>query len=120
MALVETLTHLPPPLRRWDDGSIRVGGTRVTLDTVVGSHLGGASAVEIVDSYDTLSLGDVEAAIDFYERHRSAIDPYLHARRGEGEEIERTIKASRPQRGLKERLLARKQRQANGGSPTRG
>jgi hypothetical protein len=35
MAIADTLIAKPPPLRLDESGTLRVGGTRVTLDTVV-------------------------------------------------------------------------------------
>ena len=56
MALVDTLNAKSPPLRMDADGVVRVGGTRVTLDTVVWEYENGASAEEVVLHYPTLDL----------------------------------------------------------------
>ena len=40
-------------------GVVRVGGTRVTLDTVMEAFLEGASAEDIVSRYPSLDLADV-------------------------------------------------------------
>jgi hypothetical protein len=47
----------PIPLEADADGVVRVGGTRVTLDTVVAAFKDGATAEEIVYQYPSLSLG---------------------------------------------------------------
>lgn len=65
------------PLRLWPGGSVRVGGTRVSLDTVIGEHHNGLSPEEIVRAYDCLELADVYAAIAFYLRNRVKVDEYL-------------------------------------------
>jgi len=41
------------------DGVVRVGGTRVTLDTVVRAFLRGTAAEGIAQQYRSLSLADV-------------------------------------------------------------
>lgn len=56
MALPSTLT--PPPLRTDADGVVRIGGTRVPLETVVSAFDRGA-AEEIVLRFPTLQLSDV-------------------------------------------------------------
>lgn len=48
-----------PPLLTDTDGAVRVGGSRVTLDTVVSAFDRGHTAEEIQQQYPTLSLADV-------------------------------------------------------------
>ncbi len=62
LSIVET----PVPLRTDADGTVRVGGTRVTLDTIVGAYLDGATAEDIVDGFPTLELADVYAVLSYY------------------------------------------------------
>src|SRR5437867_2284069 len=50
----------PLPLAADVNGVLRVSGTRVTLDTVVGAFNAGALAEEIVLRYDSLQLADVD------------------------------------------------------------
>ena len=47
----------PAPLAVAADGIVRVGGTRVTLDTIVAVFKQGATAEEIVHRYPSLRLG---------------------------------------------------------------
>jgi len=56
-SLTLTIVAEPPPLFTDADGVIRVGNTRVTLDTVVSAFEEGATAEEIVYQYPTLNLG---------------------------------------------------------------
>jgi hypothetical protein len=46
----------PPPLRTDADGVVRVGTTRVSLDTLIAAFLEGATAEEITQQYPSLSL----------------------------------------------------------------
>ena len=46
----------PIPLEADGEGVVRVGGTRVTLDTVVAAFNEGATAEEIVYQYPSLDL----------------------------------------------------------------
>ena len=61
------------PIKLDEHGVARVGGTRVTLDTIVGAFLQGFTAEAIADQYDAVSLADVYAVIAFYLRHREAV-----------------------------------------------
>jgi uncharacterized protein (DUF433 family) len=81
-----TIDIEPLPLLVDDDGVVRVGGTRVTLDTIVTAFNEGANAEEIVQQYPSLSLADVYAVIGYYLRRRSEIDDYLEQRTIRAEE----------------------------------
>ncbi len=48
-----------PPLTADAMGVLRVGKSRVTLDTVIGAFLDGTTAEEITEQYPALSLGEV-------------------------------------------------------------
>jgi uncharacterized protein (DUF433 family) len=90
-------------------GRIRVGGTRVTLDTVISALTRGATAEEIVQQYPSLELADVYATLGYYLRQRAAVETYLRQR----QEQARLVRQQNEERfdpvGLRERLLARRQ-----------
>ncbi len=69
-----------PPLREDRTGAIRVGNTRVLLETVVRAFQDGASAETIINRYSTLSLSDVYSTISYYLRHRDVVEEYLSQR----------------------------------------
>jgi uncharacterized protein (DUF433 family) len=102
-----TIAAEPVPLRLDADGVVRVGGTRVPLDTVVGAFLDGDSAEEIVEQYSSLDLGDVYAALAYYLRHRLEVDAYLEEGRRRGAAVRAEHEARFDPRGLRARLLAR-------------
>ena len=102
-----TIATERPPLRVEPDGTARVGATRVTLDTVVGAYNGGASAEQIVERYDSLSLPDVYAVIAYYLRHTEEIEDYLRSRRDKAHEIRRQIEADPNTQRIRDRLRAR-------------
>ncbi len=103
LSIVET----PAPLRTDADGAVRVGGTRVTLDTVVEAFLEGATAEEIVQQYTSLSLADVYSVIGYYLRQRPAVDAYLEQNQRQAAIIRQKIEAHPDMAGIRERLLAR-------------
>lgn len=75
------------PLAENEDGVILVGGTRVTLETVVGSFQEGATPEEIVFQYPSLSLADVYAVVSYYLRHRAAVDAYMVQREAQSNRV---------------------------------
>jgi uncharacterized protein (DUF433 family) len=108
MGLIETLAPKAPPLRLDADGVLRVGGTRVTLDTVIDAFEEGAAAEEIVMQYDSVSLHDIYAAIAYYLENREEVAAYLRQQQEHAAEVRRQIEARSPQAGIRERLLARR------------
>jgi uncharacterized protein (DUF433 family) len=97
----------PTPLSTDCHGVVRVGGTRVTLDSVVGAFLQGATAEEIALRYDVLSLSDVYATIAHYLRHRNEIDAYLAGERSAADETREKHARTLDVDDLRARLLAR-------------
>jgi uncharacterized protein (DUF433 family) len=95
------------PLRADVGGAVRVGPTRVTLDTVIGTFEDGASAEEIVNKYPALRLADVYLVIGYYLRHQAEIRAYLQMREEEAEQLRQEIESRWPSNGLRERLLVR-------------
>jgi uncharacterized protein (DUF433 family) len=97
----------PVPLTADADGVIRVGGTRVTLDTVVAAFREGTPAETIADQYPSLELADVYATIAYYLRHRTEVENYLARAREQAERVRRENEARFPPDGVRARLLAR-------------
>lgn len=85
-----------------------IGGTRVTLETLLHSFLEGATAEEIVQRYPTLDLADVYATIGYYLHNREEIDNYLRQAEVETQQLRDTIEGRFPPIGIRERLLDRK------------
>ena len=63
---------------RWDEqGVLRVGATRVMLDSVVAAFHQGHSAETIAQQYPALSLEEVYGAIACYLANKDEVDQYL-------------------------------------------
>lgn len=90
------------------DGVIRVGKTRVTLDTVISAFLDGATAEEIIHQYPSLDLADVYSVIAYYLRRRTEIEAYLQRRREQAKKIRQQNESRFDPTGIRERLLARR------------
>jgi uncharacterized protein (DUF433 family) len=98
----------PVPLQATDDGVVRVGGTRVTLDTVVAAFEQGATAEEIIQQYPSLRLADAYAVIGYYLRHRSEVEAYLAQRGQVSQRVRQENEARFDPTGVRARLLARR------------
>jgi uncharacterized protein (DUF433 family) len=104
MALVAALD---PTLSVDDQGVVRVGGTRVTLRSVVSAYQQGATAEEISIQYPSLGLVDVYAAITYYLRNQKAVDDLLGKEDHKADELFRLIEDRRPTAELRQRLRSR-------------
>lgn len=96
------------PIQTDADGVIRVGGTRVTLDTVVAAFDAGATAEEIVQQYPSVALADVYSVIGYYLRHPSEVRAYLTHRQRQSVEVRQQNERRFDPSGIRERLLARR------------
>lgn len=96
------------PIRSDADGVIRVGGTRVTLDTVVAAFDVGATAEEIVQQYRSLTSADVYSVIAYYLRHQSEVRAYLAQRQRQAVQVREENERRFDSIGVRERLLARR------------
>lgn len=101
------------PLEADADGVVRVGGTRVRLDTVIFAYKEGATPEEIVEQYPSLKLADVYVAIGYYLQYRDEIETYLLKRQEEREQARRMNEARLDPHGIRDRLLARELRKAS-------
>jgi len=75
------------PLEIDQDGTIRIGETRVTLDVVITAFAAGATAEEIVQQYPSLQLADVYHVIGYDLRRPSQIDAYLQQRQAQADAV---------------------------------
>ena len=66
------IIHSDPSVLCLDDvGTIRIAGTRVTLDTLVGEFNKGETPEQIATNFPGLSLADIYTALGYYVRHRA-------------------------------------------------
>jgi uncharacterized protein (DUF433 family) len=100
------------PLEADADGVLRVGNTRVTLDTVIASFVDGATAEEIAQQYPPVPLADVYSVVGYYLRHTAEINAYLQQRQAQREAVRQQNETRFDPQGVRDRLLARR---ASGG-----
>ncbi len=96
------------PLAADANGVVRVGNTRVTLDTVIAAFTDGATAEEIVQQYPSLHLADVYSVIGYYLRHSAEVEAYLQQRRVQRDAVRQQNEGRFDPHGVRERLLARR------------
>jgi uncharacterized protein (DUF433 family) len=72
---LEPTTHVP--LRTDASGVIRIGRTRIPLETVLHHWQQGASPEEIVEALPALRLDDVYAVVTYILRHQEAVQEYM-------------------------------------------
>jgi len=98
----------PVPLRTDDGGVMRVGDTRVSLDSVVYAYQQGATAEQISEDFPALDLADVHMVIGYCLRHAEDVDEYLAARRQEAAELRTQIEADPKTQMVRQRLLGQR------------
>jgi uncharacterized protein (DUF433 family) len=104
-----TMTLAPPAVsvRLDETGTIRVGPTRVTLDTLVAAFHAGATPEQIVQDFPTLDLADVYSAIGYYLHNRKQVEAYIADGERRAEELRREVPGLYAA-DVRARLLARR------------
>jgi uncharacterized protein (DUF433 family) len=100
------------PLTIVEGGTIRITGTRVSLDVVIHHYQRGESPEEIQEAFPTLNLADIHAVISYYLNHREEVEEYLRQQEVKAEELRQKIESSPfhvDRQGLRERLMARQE-----------
>ena len=108
MVATLNIRPIPLPITLDKNGVAHVGGTRVTLDTVVRAFVRGATAEEIAQQYPTLELSDIYATISYYLQNIEAVDAYLEKRKIHAQAVKVENQKRFNPHGIRERLLARK------------
>lgn len=108
MELSMMTAPLPLPFQNDTHGVIHVGGTRITLETVILAFKNGATCEEIVYQYPSLGLADVYAVISYYLRYKVEVENYLEERQKRSKMIRKKIESHFNPNGIRERLLKRR------------
>ncbi len=103
--LLERLQAPPIPLRIDEDGALRVGETRITLETVLIGFQNGSSPEELVLQYPVLKLEDVYTLLAYYLHNRALFDQFLESIRHEAEAKFAHYERLYPTADLRKRLL---------------
>lgn len=108
--MADLATTLPALLKVWEDGTIRVGSSRVLLDLVVHHFKQGATAEQIQHSFPSLTLREVYGAIYYYLEHAEEVETYLADQERQAEEVERMVRSTQDTTSLQKRLEERRTR----------
>jgi len=103
---VEAIVRVP--VHTDADGVVRVSGTRVTLETIVGAFDAGATPEEIAQQYSSVPLKDIYAVIAYCLQHEPEVRAYLQHGEQLAVAVRREAERRCPAAGIRERLLARR------------
>ena len=81
------------PLRQDDGGTIRVTGSRVTIDTLVARYWQGDTFEDIHEGFPSVSVDAIQKIINWYLANRSEVDEYLRKRYDEAEILRQKIES---------------------------
>jgi uncharacterized protein (DUF433 family)/predicted nuclease of predicted toxin-antitoxin system len=109
-SMAELTTILHAPLKAWEDGTIRVGSSRVLLDLVVHHFKQGATAEQIQHSFPSLTLHDVYGVLFYYLEHTEQVEAYLADQERQAAEVEREVRNIQGATFLQRRLEERRAR----------
>lgn len=92
-----------------NDGTIRIKGSRVSLDSIVHQFKLGATAEQIQEDFPSLSLREVYGAIYFYLDNEEEIEKYLERQEEKEDATKQFIDTHFDSSVLRERIRARRQ-----------
>lgn len=101
------LTAETAPLISDADGVVRVGSSRVTLDTVVAAFREGMTPEGIVEQYPSLELAEVYSVIGYVLSHADEVETYLHDRQHIAAAVRRENEERFDPAGIRDRLRTR-------------
>lgn len=84
---------VPVPMAMDASGSIRIGGTRITLDNLMAHFEAGESPEEIVAQLDVLNLADVYLVRGYCLLHPDEVRAYLKTRSVLAKQAKTTIES---------------------------
>lgn len=82
------------PLAVTEQGTIRIKGSRVSLDSIIHHFKLGATAEQIVQSFPSLTLGEVYSSIAYYLTHRQDVEEYLLGQQQEADDLEKQLQSN--------------------------
>ena len=99
------------PLTQWEDGSIRITGSRVPLYAVIHHFHLGSTPEQIAYKFQGLHPADIYAVIAYYLHHREEIDRYLREQEAAADTRQQQLEADpnyqREKREFRDLLIAR-------------
>ncbi len=96
------------PLDQDGEGSVRLAGSRITLDTLVAAFKTGHTAEQIQDSFPSLSLSQIYGALAWYLDHQADAEEYLKEREAEANALRQEIEGRPEYSKLREKIRRRR------------
>lgn len=120
MSSIATSVELPPhpepaPFVFDQYGRAQVGGTRVTLEVLLGRYRLGDTFEDLHSGFPTVPAGALRAVIAYYGRHTAVIDRWLDMKAEEFEETRRKLDALHGTEWWQELLRKRAESEAKSG-----
>ncbi len=110
-AMVELEKTMTAPLTQWEDGTIRVTGSRVPIDSILYHFKLGSVPEQIVYMFEGLRLADIYGVIAYYLSHQDTVEEYLRDQEAKDDEFMQQLESDpdyqRERREFRERLMAR-------------
>ena len=99
------------PLTLTEDGTIRITGSRVSLESIVLQYEQGAGPEQIYEGFPSLKLADIYAVISYYLNHHEQVNEYLLGQETKAQALRENIESdpvykSKPTE-LRERIKSR-------------
>ncbi len=108
IAMVALETTQKVPLVLGEDGTIRITGSRVTLDSVVHQFKNGATAEQIQEDFPSLQLPDIYSVIAYYLQHSGTVEEYLQQQELDAAQTRQFIESRQNITIISERLRRRR------------
>ena len=74
-------------------GRAQVGGTRVTLEVLLGRYRLGDTFEDLHSGFPTVPVDALRAVMEYYGRHNATVDRWLDSKEEEFEQVRREIDA---------------------------
>jgi uncharacterized protein (DUF433 family) len=97
----------PAPLEQWDDGSVRVRGTRIGFDRFVEAYQAGERPSALARTFPSLSPGTIHRLIAYYLDHEREVRTWMEVLDAAAEEAAALIEERHPTTQMRARLKAR-------------
>ena len=113
METMETVSTVR--LTKTSDGTIRIGKSRIALESVIHHFSLGATAEEIAQKFPSLKLLEIYAVIAYFLDNREEVAEYVLAQETESDKLQSEIESKFKTRNdeLRERILARWENRQN-------
>jgi uncharacterized protein (DUF433 family) len=106
MVTLETTQTVPIALG--EDGTFRITGSRVTLESIIHQFKSGATPEQIQDDFPSLQLRDIYSVVAYYLQRRQEVDEYLRQQDEAAVQTRQEIESHQDITGLREKLRRRR------------